>query len=334
MEEQIRIALPSKGRMERETLEFLAACNLVANKRNPRQYFASIPALPGVQVLFQRAHDIPIRVQAGDVDLGITGFDTLMEQQDILNSVIVIHDELGYGECSLALAVPEEWNDVRSMNDLTKKATTQNLRIATSYTNITRRYLDKAGLQNVQIINADGALESAPAIGYAEFIADLVSTGTTLRENRLRQIDGGTILDSQAILIGNRSALAERPQLLAIVHQLLEFIDAYLRAKGQYHIFVNMRGESMEEIGNQIFSQTDLAGLQGPTISPMITRNNGGNWWAVNLVTPAHKLYKTIQQIREIGGSGVVVTPVTYIFEEESLRYQKLLKTLQTGASK
>jgi len=329
MQEQIRLALPSKGRMEEETLDFLAGCGLRVNKTNPRQYTATIPALPGVMVLFQRSRDIPVSVAAGDVDLGVTGYDTLAESsaQDS-DSVIVIHEGLGYGECSLVMAVPEEWDDTQTVADLARRAAGGTLRVATKYSNLVSRFLAEAGVEKVRVVVADGALESAPTVGYADFIADITSSGTTLRENRLRPLDGGTILNSQAILIGNRAALVSRPAVLEATRQLLEFIEAHLRARGQYMIFANMRGSSVEDIAGRIFSQTDLGGLQGPTIAPMITREGSGAWWAINLVASARQLYDAVRQIRAIGGSGVVVTPVTYIFEELPERYQRLLVAL------
>jgi ATP phosphoribosyltransferase len=312
--------------MEGETLDFLAECGLKVHKPNPRQYTASIPALPDVLVLFQRARDIPASVSSGDVDLGITGYDTLMETvYGGQNGVVIIQEALGYGECSLVLAVPDDWDDVRAVADLNRRTP---LRVATKFKNSVARFLQDKGVDDVRVVGADGALESAPLVGYADFIADITSTGTTLRENRLRALDDGTIIDSQAILIGNRAALTNRSELLEMTRQLLESIDAHLRARGQYMIFANMRGSSVEEIAERVFSQPDLGGLQGPTISPMITRDESGNWWAINLVTHARKLYDVIGQIRAIDGSGVVVTPVTYIFEETPERYQRLLATL------
>lgn len=331
MQDQIRLALPSKGRMEEETLDFLADCGLRVNKTNPRQYSATIPALPGVLVLFQRARDIPLSVAAGDVDLGITGYDAMAETlHDQPDSVVVIHDGLGYGECSLVVAVPEDWTDVQTVTDLARRASGSVLRVATKYTNVVSRFLGEAGAGGVRIVSADGALESAPTIGYADFIADISSTGTTLRENRLRPLEDGTILSSQAILIGSRAALVSRPDVLEVTRQMLEFVEAHLRARGQYMIFANMRGESMDDVRGRVFGQTNLGGLQGPTISPMITRDGSKTWWAINLVAASHKLYDVIRQIRAIGGSGVVVTPVTYIFEELPERYQRLLATLES----
>ena len=334
MQEQVRIALPSKGRMEEETLDFLAGCGLRVNKTNPRQYSATIPELPGVLVLFQRARDIPVSVAAGDVDLGITGYDALAETlYDRLEAVIVIHEGLGYGECSLVVAVPDDWDDVRTVPDLARRTALQPLRVATKYTASVERFLRESGVENVRIVSSDGALESAPTIGYADFIADITSTGTTLRENRLRPLDGGTILSSQAILIGSRAALESRPDVLAVTRQMLEFIEAHMRARGQYMIFANIRGEHADDLRQRIYSQPDLGGLQGPTFAPMMTREIRSHWWAINLVVSHHKLYGAIRQIRAIGGSGVVVTPVTYIFEELPERYQRLLAELNTEES-
>ena len=327
MPDPIRLALPSKGRMESESFDFLAGCGLRVHKTNPRQYTATIPALPQVQVLFQRARDIPASVAAGDVDLAITGLDVLHEMApDGADDVLVIHEALGYGGCSLVLAVPEEW-DVHSMNDLARHSQAAPLRIATKFANSVSYFLEKAGITNARIVEADGALESAPLVGYADLIADITSSGTTLRENRLRPLDDGVIVESQAAFIGNRAALQTREDLLATTQQVLMFVEAHLRAQGQHMIFANIRGASMDEIKERVFSQPDLGGLQGPTISPMITRQNGG-WWAINLVASTPKLYDMIRQIHAIGGSGVVVTPVTYIFEEAPTRYQRLLDTL------
>lgn len=332
MPEQVRIALPSKGRLEGDTLAFLTECGMRVNKSNPRQYSATIPALPGVIILFQRPRDIPVSVAAGDVDLGITGYDTLAEQEaspDGNGSILVIHEALEYGECSLALAVPLDWNEVQTVGDLAKKVVQKELRVATKYPHLVRRFLEQAGLTALRIVSSDGALEAAPSIGYADFIADITSTGTTLRENNLRALEGGTIVASQAIFIGNRRALSERPEVLAITEQMLEFIEAHLRARGQYMIFANMRGDSLEQVATRLHSQPDLGGLQWPTIAPLATRPGDGQWWSINLVVSHARLYSAIQQVRAVGGSGVVVTPISYIFEERPQRCQQLYETLQ-----
>lgn len=324
MAEQVRIALPSKGRMEEETLDFLADCGLRVKKPNPRQYSAIIPTLPDVLVLFQRPRDIPISVLAGDVDLGICGLDTFAEADDT-SEALVIHDTLGYGECSLVLAIPNGWNDVQQVDDLVAKSAQKPLRVATKYSALVRRFLDEHGLESIRVVSSDGALEAAPSIGYADLIADITSTGTTLRENDLRAIEGGTILNSQAIFIGNRQALKTRPEVLAVTEQMLEFIEAYLRAGRQYMIFANIRGVSMEDVSDRLRTQSELGGLQWPTIAPLARPG----WWSINLVVSQNRLYKAVQQIRAVGGSGVVVTPVSYIFEERPQRCRQLLAALE-----
>lgn len=329
---EIRIALPSKGRMEGETLDFLEGCGLRVDKTNPRQYSATIPLLPQVLVLFQRAPDIPRSVAAGDMDLGITGYDTVVESLDTSPEeagVVVIHDALRYGGCRLVVAVPDDWDDVSDLPTLAARAKRAGgLRVATKHTNSTQRFLTAKGLDDVRIVSADGALEAAPAVGYADFIADITSTGTTLKDNRLTPLPDGVIVESQAVLIGNREALQGREDVLTVARQLLELFEAHLRARGQYMVFANMRGETREDIAEQIFTQTDLGGLQGPTISPIIAREEGGGWWAINIVVGGDRLYEAVRQIRAIGGSGVIAAPATYIFEERPVRYQRLLAAL------
>lgn len=327
---QIRIALPSKGRMEGETLDFLEGCGLRVDKTNPRQYSASIPNLPGALVLFQRTSDIPRSVAAGDMDLGITGYDTLVEALNgEPDDVVIIHDALGYGACELVIAVPERWEDVTGIESLAAKASAEpGLRVATKHVNSVQNFLNERGMDGIRIVSADGALEAAPAVGYADFIADITSTGTTLRDNRLRPLEDGSIIQSEAVLIGSRAALESRPEVLEVARQMLEFIEAHLRARGQHLVFANMRGETREEIAARVFQQTDLGGLQGPTISPIINRSLEGGWWAINIVVSSSRLYTAIRQIRAIGGSGVIVTPATYIFEERPVRYQRLLAAL------
>lgn len=334
---QVRIALPSKGRMEGETLDFLAACGLKVNKTNPRQYSASIPALPEVVVLFQRPRDIPMSVAMGDIDLGITGYDTFAEALDDDDErVLIIHEALGYGECELVLAVPIDWQDVNTLEELAAKAQRHELRVGTKYSRAVEGFLRRAEVNGVRIVLADGALEAAPSIGYADFIADITSSGTTLRENNLRVLEGGSILRSQAIFIGNRNALANRPAVRTVTQQMLETFEAYLRARNQYMLFANMRGATVEEVTARVLSQPDLGGLQHPTIAPLITKPHESGWWAINLVVSQARLYPSIQQIRAIGGSGVIVTPVTYIFDELPERAQRLqaLLPLKEGTAR
>jgi ATP phosphoribosyltransferase len=325
----VRISLPSKGRLAEDSLAFLQACGLAVYKPNPRQYEAVIPALPGLKVLFQRPADIVVSVRNGSVDFGITGMDVIEERRGPNGDVLVLHDALGFGGCSLAFAVPDEWDDVSRMSDLPARAAGQDrpLRVATKYPVLAGRHMEAHAVP-CTLISAEGTLETAPAIGYADLICDVVSSGQTLRDNHLRPLEDGVILQSQASLIANRRALQTRPEVLEMARVLLEYFEAHLRASGNLSVFANIRGESADKVAEQIFRHCNIRGLQGPTISRVIVAEGEQCWFDANLVVPRSQLFATIQGLRAAGGSGVVVLPVTYIFDEEPPRYKAMLAAL------
>lgn len=322
--QDIRLAMPSKGRLASDAVEFLAEAGLRMHKPNPRQFEASIPNLPGLSVLFQRAGDIAVSVREGSVDFGITGWDVVSERAGNDGEIIAIQRQLGFGKCTLEVIVPESWQETQEMADLPAGTPDQPLRVATKFPNLTQAYFEKHNLTPVALINSEGTLEAAPAIGYAQIIVDLVSTGTTLRDNRLKLLQDGRILESQACLVANRHALRDRPEVLEMGRLLLEYIEAHLRANANVAVFANIRGESNRAVAESIFSQQVIGGLQGPTISSVITRERQ-DWFAVNIIVRRDRLTEAISELRAIGGSGVVVMPVTYIFEEEPDAYRDLL---------
>jgi ATP phosphoribosyltransferase len=332
----IRLALPSKGILQDGSIEYLEACGLKIFRSNPRQYAATIPSLPGVVVMFQRPGDIVTSVRAGSIDFGITGYDVLAEKEAHRGGeVLVIHDDLGFGACTLNLAVPEA-APIQSIADLRGwanelGATGQAIRIATKFPQVTAAFLERNDVGPFQLISVDGTLEIAPAIGYADLICDLVSSGITLRDNHLRPLSDGEVLRSQAVLIANRRALQERPDVLATARHLLEYIEAYSRARGSFLITANIRGNSAEEIAQRMFDQTSLGGLQGPTIAPVVAREHlrlDTNWYAINIIVRQENLFEAVGELRAIGGSGVVVVPCAYIFEEEPVRYRAMVGAL------
>lgn len=326
----LRLSIPSKGRLAEETIEFLKTCGIEIYKPNPRQYEATIPSIPGLTVLFQRPADIVISIRNGSVDFGITGLDVLEEHRGDNHEIMLIHEALGYGKCALALAVPESWEAVQAVGDL--RAEVEQLgrpvKVATKFPQLTSRFLDANGIA-FSIVGAEGTLEIAPAIGYADMIADLVSSGQTLKDNRLRPLTDGSIQPSQAVLAANRAVLKNNPQALAVARQLLEFIEAHLRAQNNVSVFANMRGENPQAIAERIFAQKTIGGLNGPTISRIIHRDGDPNWYDVHIIVQRDELFAAISELRGIGGSGVVVAPVTYIFEEEPPRYRAMLKALK-----
>lgn len=325
-----RISLPSKGRLAEESLAFLDSCGLRVYKPNPRQYEAILPDLADLKVLFQRPADIVASVADGSVDFGITGYDMVLEKTPQPSPLLIIHDDLQFGQCSLCLAVPEDWQKINNLDDLRAYAGSliRPLRIATKFPQLSRYFLEQNGIA-FNLISAEGTLETAPAIGYADMISDLVASGQTLRDNRLKKIAGGTILDSQAVLIANFNRLRRSPAAQQLARNLLEFIEAHLRAAENYSVFANMRGNSAQAIAQRIFDHCTIRGLQGPTLAPVYSAQGNGDWYAVHVVVSKAEIYQTVNQLRAVGGSGVVVVPVTYIFDEEPPRYVAMVRALE-----
>lgn len=328
--QSIRLSLPSKGRLEGSALDFLSSAGLRVLKPNPRQYVADIPALPELGVIFQRPGDIVVSVRQGSVDFGITGLDVLEEKRGSNGDILILHDALGFGHCTLMLAVPESWNEVVDIPSLKRFASTLNhpLRVATKFPVLTERFLNQYDISHT-LIAAEGTLETAPTIGYADVISDLVSSGQTLQDNRLRPLPDGVIQSSQAVLIANHEILQTRPEALEMARRLLEYIEAHLRAKENLLVIANVRGESPEMIAQKMFTQAIIGGLQGPTISPVVVRDEKSNWYSASVVVRRDQLPQAITELRAIGGSGIIVSPVTYIFEEEPPRYIAMLNALE-----
>ena len=326
----IRLSLPSKGRLEIDTLDFLEETGLRVFKPNPRQYEAYVPSLPELGIIFQRPGDIVVSVRQGSIDFGITGVDVIEEKRGPNGDILVLHDALGFGHCALTIAVPEAWEQVRDIASLKNysAALERPLRVATKFPVLTERFLNQKQIRHT-LISAEGTLETAPTIGYADMISDLVSSGQTLKDNRLRALSDGVIQASQAALIANRKALQSNPDALEMARRLLEYIEAHLRAKENLLVVANMRGESPEAIAQKMFNETTVSGLQGPTISPVIVRGTEQKWFSVSIVVRRDELSQAITQLRNIGGSGMIVSPVTYIFEEEPPRYKAMLNALK-----
>ncbi|KAJ4724358.1 ATP phosphoribosyltransferase [Melia azedarach] len=333
---EIRLGLPSKGRMAEDTLDLLKDCQLSVKQVNPRQYVAQIPQLSNLEVWFQRPKDIVRKLLSGDLDLGIVGLDTVSEYGHGDEDLIIVHNALEYGDCHLSLAIPkygifENINSLRELAQMPQWTAEKPLRVATGFTYLGPKFMKDNGLKHVVFSTADGALEAAPAMGIADAILDLVSSGTTLRENNLKEIEGGVVLESQAVLIASRKSLIQRKGVLDTTHEILERLEAHLRAVGQFTVTANMRGSSAEEVAERILSQTSLSGLQGPTVSPVFSKRDGkitADYYAIVICVPKKALYKSVQQLRAIGGSGVLISPLTYIFDEETPRWRELLKKL------
>jgi len=329
MNKAVTLALPSKGAIAEPTLNFLKDCGLRVDKPNQRQYTGSISILPDVTVLFQRATDVLYKVIEGNVHIGITGYDIVSENRHA--DVVIVHESLGYGHCSLVVAVPEFWADVNNMADILdvsldfRERKQRNIRIATKYPFLVRQFLQQKGIHYFTLVKAEGAIEAAPSLGYADFIIDLTQTGTTLRENHLKTIPDGTILKSQACLIANKRILQTDAGLLGTVRSLLEYIDAAQHGRSYVQIAANVEGESPQDVARKVASNLITRGLQGPTVSPIfgLTGSND-NWFTVNIIIRSSDLLAAVEHLRVIGGTQTIVTPVKYIFMEQSESFDRL----------
>ena len=157
----LRLALPSKGRMEDETVALLRECGLTVNKVNPRQYIARIHEISNLEIWFQRSADVVRKVRDGDADLGIVGYDKIAEYRGNEDNVVIIHDALGYGHCYLAVAVPESWAEINTIGDLAGLAAGRNgsrpLRVVSKYPRLSRAFLEQNQITSYHLLHADGA---------------------------------------------------------------------------------------------------------------------------------------------------------------------------------
>lgn len=334
MNNRLTLALPSKGAIAEPTVNFLRDCGLRVEKPNPRQYTGLLPGVVNMDVLFQRVIDVCYKVADGTAQFGITGLDVVHEYPN--DNLIVIHDNLGYGECRLVVAVPEAWVDVTTVADLVdvsldfREHKRRNLRVATTYPFMTRKYFHAQGIHHFTIVNAEGAIEAAPTIGYADVIVDLVQTGTTLRENHLRPLSDGVLIESQACLIGNLPTLRQREDVRAASRTILESIDASLQGKNYSQVTVNICAADMQDVATRLAQNPLTRGLQGPTIAPIYTRDSQSDnqWFTVTLILANKQLLQAVDHLRASGATDVVVSPIRYLFWDHSPTYRQLSTVL------
>jgi ATP phosphoribosyltransferase len=325
----LRLALPSDGDLHEPTLGFLKDCGLAVRRPSARRYTGYIPAVPGVEVLFQRTADITQKIEEGSAEMGITGLDRLLEYRNDDERVVALMEDLGYGRCDFVLAVPSSWVDVTSVDDLADLALEfhekgQQLRIATKYPRLLRRHLFTRGINYFTLVAASGTLEAAPAAGYADLIADLTATGATLRENRLKTLEGGTVLSSQACVIGNPHSLAASKDRLQLARHLMELMEAHLQAEPYYRLTANVKGASPEEVSATILARPQVAGLRGPTVARVYNVHEE-DWYSVSLLVRKDHLMEAVDHLRNCGGVDIAASQVSYLFKGHSAAYYSLI---------
>lgn len=333
----LHLAFPSNSELHDHSLRFMEACGLPVDRPSSRRYTGSVSGLPQVQVLFQRSADIPTKVEEGSADLGIVGLERFYEDRRDGGSAILLMDDLGYGQCELVVAVPDAWIDVTSVADLADLAVAwreegRELRVVTKYLRLVQRFFYQHGVNYFSLVDAAGAMEVAPTMGYADVIVDITATGVTLRENHLKMLSDGTLMRAQACLIANRLALKEDSTKLEATRVVLERFEARRRASKYVSITSNLQGESEAVVAERVTGLPELAGLQGPTVSRVFSKDNTEQgWYAVTVVIPRERLMLAVEHLRSVGGSGITVASPSFFFEGECLAYQRLLQELARG---
>jgi ATP phosphoribosyltransferase len=321
----IRLALPSKGNLYDGIFELLKTAGYRVRRASDRQYEATIVGHSRFHVVFMRPSDIVIQVHEGRCHLGVTGLDVFAEHALETDLARVVIPDLGYGGCRLAVAVPESWIDVSHIMDLVDlttefKASGRSFRVSTRYPALVRQYFRRHGIYYYQLVDSEGALELHPSLGIADVIVDLASSGITLKDNRLREIEGGTVLVSAACLIGHAPSLAVlagegETGALAL---LLDSIDGVRGAEGWLHLEVvgSQEGPGLERAG------AVAAHLRGQGASHVasgeIWDDRGNPGWRVTALLPAGKLTACRRSLIALGAGRVVGLSPRNVFDRDS----------------
>ena len=279
--QKLKLAIQKKGRLSDESIKLINECDISFPTSSGKLVTAAYD-FP-IELLFLRDDDIPDYVQDGVADIGIVGENVLVESDKKVDEV----KKMGFGKCRLSLAVPRTMN-FNSANDLSGKS------IATSYPKILQNYLDKNNIQaEIHIIS--GSVEIAPSIGLADAICDIVSTGSTLLSNGLKEVE--QIFQSEAVLIKNKSLSTEKQEIL---QHLLFRLEAVKRAQKNKYILLNAPNESLDKIISL------LPGISSPTVQALAKEG----WSSVHSVITEHDFWEKIQQLKEAGAEGILVMPI------------------------
>lgn len=277
---KLKIAIQKSGRLHEDSMRLLRECGIaISNGGNKlKSSAANFP----LEVYFLRDDDIPQYVEDAVADLGIAGENVVYEK----NREVEVRQQLGFGKCRLSIAV--------GRNEIYDRASLSGKRIATSYPVLLQQFLTKNNIQ-AEIHEISGSVEIAPGIGLAEAICDLVSSGSTLMTNGLKEAE--TILHSQAVLIQNKALSQEK---LDLVEKLLFRIRAVQKAGNNKYILLNAPNEKLDAIISL------LPGMKSPTVLPLAT----SGWSSVHSVIDENDFWQIIEQLKTEGAQGILVVPI------------------------
>ena len=278
---KLRIAIQKSGRLYEDSVQLLKECGI--DLRNVKDRLKTESDNFPLEVFFLRDDDIPQYVEDGVADIGIVGENVLLEKNKKINIV----EELGFGKCRLSIAVPRSqvYNGVASL---------KGKRIATSYPFLVKTYLKQHNVV-ADIHEISGSVEIAPGIGLADVVADLVSSGSTLFMNGLKEVE--TILQSQAVLVKNKQLNEAQLQLL---EKLLFRMRAVKKAKRNKYVLLNAPNEKIKDI------IALLPGMKSPTVLPLAE----SGWSSVHSVLNEDEFWEKIEQLKAAGAQGILVIPI------------------------
>lgn len=281
MENLIRIAVQKSGRLSDDSLRLIKECGI--KFYNGTGKLKSTSTNFPIEFLFLRDDDIPGYVADGVADLGIVGENELVEKNQKVDTL----KKLGFSKCRLSLAIPKG-------QDYAGVSYFEGKNIATSYPKILKDYLKKEGI-NAEIHEISGSVEIAPSIGLAEGICDIVSSGSTLMMNGLKEVE--EIFKSEAVLISNKE-LSDWKR--GIVDQLLFRINAVQKGKSNKYVLLNAPNDSLDKIMKL------LPGMRSPTILPLAQ----SGWSSVHSVINEDQFWENIEELRKAGAEGILVIPI------------------------
>jgi ATP phosphoribosyltransferase len=277
----LKIAVQKSGRLYEDSIRLLKECGIELNNGN-KQLKAAAFNFP-IEVFFLRDDDIPQYVYDGVADIGIVGENVLLEKAKDIDLVY----RLGFGKCRLSVAVPKAM-EYKAASDL------NGLKIATTYSTILQHYLTKNNI-NAEIHEISGSVEIAPGIGLADAICDLVSSGSTLFTNGLKEVE--IILQSEAVLTSNKKLSVDNK---AILDKLLLRINAVKTAKNNKYILLNAPNNQLKSISSL------LPGMKSPTIVPLAEEG----WSSVQSVVNENDFWEVIEKLKSFGAEGIIVLPI------------------------
>jgi ATP phosphoribosyltransferase len=278
----LKIAIQKSGRLNEKSVELLKNCGL--NFENYKSSLISPVSNFPLEILFLRDDDIPEYVQDGIADLGIVGENVIEETEVKVNYL----QRLGFGKCSLKIAVPNN-NSITKLEQLNGKS------IATTYPVILGKFLKKEGIE-ADIRTISGSVEISPGLGLSDAICDLVSTGGTLKSNGL--IPFSDVMSSEAVLICNENNCESD-----LIKELVQRIQSVLRAKETKYVVLNVHRDNLNDI------IALLPGVKSPSVVPLAE----DNWVAVHTVIPERDFWDRISQLKQAGAQGIVVMPIEKI---------------------